>query len=488
MRRTAAARSLRSYVPERLLFGLGSLIFVFGGVGPNSAWAFGAAVVFVLGTRWLWRPGEPPILLYVFFFQWMQVSLPIFHANWMGLSLNEYGEVRGNAEFAAWLSLAAMALLAAGMRLGARGPSRQAVEAARQQARSLRAGTVFRVYFVAFAAAGVAQSVAGYGGGLTQPLLAVAGIRWTLFFVLAYVCFLQGAAASRYWIMAFALELGLSLGGFFSGFRTVFMFTLFAMFAAGVRIRPRQALGLGAFGVLLLGMGVVWTAVKMDYRDYLSGGTGQQVITVPYGERLAKLGELVAALDGPALVDGFQTMLFRIGYIGYFAKVLDRVPAQFPHTEGAIWGDAILRPLMPRLLFPDKPVVDDSERTAYYTGDRINPGTSVSIGWLAEAYIDFGVFGTLAVSLGYGYMLGRLYRWLLRGRYTKGLLGMGIGSAVLLGASAFESSATKLIAGLAVGLLATWVFARWIVPHSVPWLRPRGSRRAIAGPAPGPVA
>ena len=139
--------------------------------------------------------------------------------------------------------------------------------------------------------------------------------------------------------------------------------------------------------------GIVWSAIKGEYRAYVSGGEHAQIVTVGFGDRMAKLGELVSALDREALADGADRLVKRITYVEFFGAVLLYVPAVAPHEDGAIWWDAIIRPFMPRLFFPDKGIIDDSERTNKYTGLGVSGsdvGTSISIGYFGEAYIDFG--------------------------------------------------------------------------------------------------
>ena len=60
-------------------------LFLIAGFGVNSLLAFFAIVVLVVGCILLWRPGEAPILLFVFGYQWLQASISVFHANWLGV-------------------------------------------------------------------------------------------------------------------------------------------------------------------------------------------------------------------------------------------------------------------------------------------------------------------------------------------------------------------------------------------------------------------
>jgi len=469
----SVVRRLSQFVPHQLLLIASVILFVTVGVGPNYILVIASILAFLLGVSWLWRPGETPILLYLFFFQWLQVSLPVFHANWLGLSLHEYSLLHGNIHLAFFISLIGLVIVALGIRLGAKRQSFSVVEISSYQGHVISIKRIFWLYLFSFVIATYTESIEGSFGGLRQILLAFLSIRWALYFVLAYVSFIQKKVMLHYLGFAFLLEFLISIGGFFSDFKTVFLFTLFAIFATRVKVSAKQLVVLTALGAFLLFLGVIWSSVKIEYRDYVSGGTGQQVVQAGSVERINKLTDMVSALDTGGLSDGFERLLRRTGYIEFFGRVIDVVPGHLSHTNGSIWWDALTRPLMPRLLFPDKASINDTQRTTAYTGVLFQGATSVSLGYMAEAYIDFGIYGMMLLLLAYGYVLGRLYKWLIEGRYTHGLLGMGIASSVLFVATAFESSATKVIGGVAVSVLVTWSFARWYVPKFSPWLRAR---------------
>ena len=129
----------------------------------------------------------------------------------------------------------------------------------------------------------------------------------------------------------------------------------------------------------------------------------------------------------------------------FFGVVLVNVPASLPHTLGAILWDAIIRPFMPRLLFVDKDEIDDTARTNFYTGGLAgsSEGTSISLGYIAEAYIDFGAFGMFAALAAIGVFYGAIYRALLRWRASRGLLGMAMATAVLTSAAPWRTASPK---------------------------------------------
>ena len=64
----------------------------------------------------------------------------------------------------------------------------------------------------------------------------------------------------------------------------------------------RALLGAGVLAVLVVALSIVWTAVKSDYRNFVSGGQAGQIVTVDYMARFAKLYKLVGNLDLGALM------------------------------------------------------------------------------------------------------------------------------------------------------------------------------------------
>jgi hypothetical protein len=282
-----------------------------------------------------------------------------------------------------------------------------------------------------------------------------------------------------FFAIAFGAELAQGLGGFFSDFKTVFLFTLLAAAASGKRFSPRTIFGLGTLVALLILFGIVWNAVKGDYRTFVAGGDEKsQAVVVNYGDAVAKLAELIGGLDSEALVKSSKTVVERLTYVELFGIVIDYVPSILPHENGALMWDAIRRPFMPRILFSDKSAIDDTERTNLYTGGVAGnyAGTSISLGWIAEAYIDFGEYLMVTAILLIGYFYGRLYRWYLGGPATKGLLGFAFIPTVLMQASLLESSFTKVFGGVVVSCLIVWLIGKFAVQRWCPWLVPTAPR------------
>jgi hypothetical protein len=450
-------------------------LLLIAGTGPNLLLALLSVAVLVLGCALVWRPGESPVLLYTFIYPWVQGSVAVFHANWLGIDIAEYSPYPGDMQSAAVLSLLGLLALAVGMRLGA-GP-RRAVAALdlHQTALSQPIARWFRLYALTWGMSFAALSFAWVFPGLYQPMLALAALRWAFFFMLAFAYFVHRRNRGRLFPLAFLFELVAGIGGYFADFKTVLIVTLFALLASGVRVAPMRVLGSGVLASLTVALGIVWTAIKGEFRGFISGGQAEQVVTVDYTTRLAKLYELVSNLGLDALMSAADQLMRRLSYVEFFSAVIVYVPTSTPHTLGAILWDAIIRPFLPRLLFVDKDAIDDTARTNMYTGGLggSSEGTSVSLGYIAEAYIDFGAFGMFAALLGIGLLYGTIYRALLRWRRSRGFLGMAMATAILAGVGPLENSFTKVFGGVITSLIVAGLLITFVVPRLAPWLARR---------------
>lgn len=463
----------KTQLPPATVAVAGVLLAIFG-LGPNGLLTLCSIGALLLGTWLLWRPAESPILLFVFCIQWLQASIKIYNANWLNKDVSAISDFGGDIRAAILLSVSGAIVLAVGMRLGA-GPWRPHEGlATRYTALAYPPNVWFKLYCGAFLTAFLAQSFAWAVPGLSQPLLALASLKWAFYWMLAYATFVHGRGNRIYLALALATELVLGVGGYFSDFKTVLFFTSLALVAAGVRVSVARAIGLSALIAVTFFAGIIWTAVKKDYRNIVSGGEKSQIVVLDYSDRTNALIKLVTGLNGNKLGAATQGMFDRLSYVDFFGIVLDTVPFQLPYENGGLWLDAITRPFMPRLFFPDKAIIDDSERTNYYTGLAVagsEAGTSISLGYMAESYIDFGSPLMMVPILGLGLVLGAFYRKMIALDRPRPFLGAGLATSAIYGASFLESSITKVFGGLVVTVLMSWVISRYIAPRYVPWLR-----------------
>jgi len=240
-----------------------------------------------------------------------------------------------------------------------------------------------------------------------------------------------------------------------------------------------KGLVLGA--VLTAGMvylGCVWMSIKGPYREFLNQGTGQQVVLVSPQERVVKLGDLLAGWSTADLADGAERLVKRIEYVDYFSVVLSTVPAVVPYQDGLIWRRAVEN-LIPRLFWPGKPVLNDSDITRAYTGIMVagaNEGTSIGIGYMAESYVDFGPVGMFVPILLLGVLWGAIYAYFLS-RPHPAAVNCAFAAVALMDTVGYESSATKIVAGLVLRLLFLGLLLRYVMPKVEVWLT---GRRRVA--------
>jgi hypothetical protein len=446
-------------------------IFLLGGFGPNSLLALASVLVLLTGCLLLWRPGEAPVLFFTFAFPWLGASIAIFHANWLDLDVTAYSEFGGNIQTATVLTLFGLLALAFGMRVGAGRCRMHEFVGAREMALSQPMDRWFRLYAVALGVSFLALAWVWVVPGLSQVLIALAGLKWAFFFMLAYASFVRGGA-SLYFLAAFLVEIVLGISGYFADFKIPFFVTLFAAAAAGVRVSLRAMIGMGVLGAMLVVFGIVWTAVKFEYREFVAGGQSAQALNVDIVTRLNKIAELVTELDGEKFGDGADKMLRRLSYVNFFGVVLDYVPALIPHQNGAILLDAVTRPFTPRIFFPNKTVIDDTERTNIYTGGLAGnyEATSVGLGYVAECYIDFGAWEMMIALFLIGYFYGKIYSHFVRSRAASNLLGIATASAILVGVGTLENSITKVFGGVTASVLVAWLMIWFVIPRWCPWL------------------
>lgn len=453
----SAAGTDRQRLPPGTWWLVGAIAILFSW-GPNFELLVLSVTVLVIGSALCWRPGEPAVILFLFGYQWLQASIGIFVANVADEPIQEMAALSNpDMPGATALTLVGLLFLFAFLRLAAGAPFTSLATLARQQAKTLAPSRLWIIYLTSALAALAFTYASGFAEGFRQPLLAFANVKWAAFVIVAYAAFVQGGRAVNLFVVIFAVELIFSLGGYFSSFQQVFVYTFIALIGANVRLSAARAGALMLLVVMAIALAVIWTAIKADYRAYLNAGSGQQVITVNWTDRTTKLLDMATSVTGEQLQQGAVALVARLTYVEFFGAAMNFVPAIRPHTDGAIWGEALLHPLTPRFLFPNKPITDDSAQVREYTGVQVagwNEGTQISIGYFGESYIDFGAVGMMFPLALYGLAAGAMYRSVLRFRHFHGLIGAAFAVPLIMGGSHIGVSTEKLVGGLVATYLA----------------------------------
>lgn len=454
-------------------FGLGSLLVLLAlalstatvNAGPTIA----AVLSFALIVQLQWRPGLPPALLFMCLMQWLQGALMVLHADFLGVDLRTQTLAR-HIEEATYYTLGWVAMIAVGAFL----VTRRITVASAATTTSIhfsfrRLLVVYAVWTFALLAVGPVAPAQ-----LHQVVETLEVLRWALVFAI----FAQGSSMPYGGVIVVGIlgfEIVVGFLSFFSEFKIPLYVVALALMSAGYRPTPRQYATLAGVFVVTLYLGIVWSSIKMEYRNELNGGRGTstQEVVLTTGEMIDAFIGLVGTVDAERLEKGADQLVRRIAYVEYFGYVLGYVPSVRAHEDGRLWLNALGHVLIPRLLFPDKPGLEsDSMITERYTGIDMgdNPGTSITIGVPAETYVDLGPVWMFAVPLLLGVMYGSVYRFFVTKRYG-GPIAQGTAVAFHLSLTSVGAASTKILGGYLSLLIVTLLLWRFGWPFLARLLR-----------------
>jgi hypothetical protein len=148
----------------------------------------------------------------------------------------------------------------------------------------------------------------------------------------------------------------------------------------------------------------------------------------------------------------------RTSLLTQVAHVLDVTPSQVPFQDGQTYGYFVVS-LIPRFVWPDKPNVNEANRfyqLAFGLSDRRSvEATSISVGSMAEGYINFGWTGVVTVMFGIGLFL-KIYEDTFLRSLSNDLL-VAIGIALLFDLFAVEGQLGQYLGGVMQKILLSFL-------------------------------
>lgn len=471
---------------QRLFMVVGLLALGFGPFARDPvAFCVGAILPYLL-LRIINCPGMPVAVVYLVIWQWAQTFARVLQTFPDGEALGA-GLYGPNVERAYWYMLASVLVLALCMRLTlGRLPTPTAKDRmahARWQPRDLVVlyfGTLVLSVLVRFS--GIAT------GALEQPISALLYVK-TLVLFLLFANVLTTKQGGNYALLAILIETVTGFTGILSDFKAVFIFL--ALAAVAVRLRWTFAMGVGAvaWGVVLISLALFWTSVKTEYRQIATGTDGSQLVTASLGDRLGYLGSRALS---PGAIDWSRAsylLLIRFAYVDIFGSVITVQEASRDGSFMRQWSDGLSHVLQPRFLFPDKPPLSDSEvYVRLARGDpteEVRAGTSISVGYMAENFVDLGFPGMLIGIAAIGLAAGTIYRFFMTRKIPvmvrEGTLLVLVYS---IGRDGVEISLPKILGALIMSTLVYLMLAKFAYPRVLEWLDrpPGGSKTVTRGP------
>lgn len=316
--------------------------------------------------------------------------------------------------------------------------------------------------------------------GLGQQFEAASRLKIVAEFLL-FVTVLATGRGGKLMMAAMLVEIIIGFSGLLSDFRGVFIYLAMAAIAARVAVGPTAILGGVVWFSVLLALGLFWTAVKNEYRDFATGGEETQHFSVPLSERFAYLGNLALS---PGDIDwrlASYAMLARFAYVDIFGSVISAQETSRDREVVRQWGEAFDHVFKPRVFFPDKPALSDTETYARLTGTDpylvLRASTSISVGYITENYVDFGFPGMLASMFGIGLMIAVVCRVFMRSRWLPWMVRQGIVLAFLynIAGPGVEASLPKLFGSIVMFFLVYLLLVKFVLPVGLKWLDTRAA-------------
>jgi hypothetical protein len=138
--------------------------------------------------------------------------------------------------------------------------------------------------------------------------------------------------------------------------------------------------------------------------------------------------------------------------------------------------------IKPRFLFPGKAPLSDTEvYVRLARGDaseQVRLGTSISVGYMAENFVDLGFPGMLGGIFVLGLMYGVVIRYFMAMRLPWILReGLALGFVYIVAQNGMEMSLPKMLGAAVMYFLVYTLLARFVFPSALGWLKGRSAFR-----------
>ncbi len=436
----------------------------------NGIILFAGMFIFFLLFYNLQQPFKPSVFTIILLYHFIQISAAVWQSNNLGQDINYRSN---NTIYAIIVSYVGLFCIFLPIIYYQNKIPKLTLDKLKQHANRLSIEKTFKVYVVGFFVMNALTGVAFFIPSLTQIIFSLGNIKWFLFLLFGSQVILKNRMNKELYIFC-AIEFALGLFSYFSDFKTVIFFIaiLGLTFISVVRFN-RMIIGVLALVVLIFG-GIFWTSIKSEYRTFLNKGSNTQSVQVDKGDALNKLIELSEKTTGNSFTDATDNFLDRLQYMFHLAKTMDRVPTVIPYQNGANLGSTLSFVLTPRVLNPDKGVYDASKRASKYTGIQylgVKRGVSVSLGYFADCYIDFGYIGMFFPLLILGLIFGSSYFYFVRKSSSNYVFNFAVVGAIYLELFAFESDSIFLVGRLYVNLLIFFLLKMFLFPKLTAYIQ-----------------
>ena len=437
----------------------------------NGIYLIACTLCFFLILYNLQQPYKSSVFSLLFIYHFLQIITGVLLTTYLGNDINYQNENMGVATLLCLVGL--LVMFTPIIYFQNKIPTLN-IGILKKHAFQLSINRSFYAYLIAFLIAGFLAGIRFIYPGYTQIIVSLINIKWFFFLLFGFQSILKNKRRREFYFFI-SLEIVLGFASFFSDFKTVIFYVIILYLTLLFRVTTKRLIISLLFGTIIFFAVLFWTSIKTQYRFFLNKGSSSQAVQVSKNEALNKLYELSSG--GVTNYNSATSILLdRLQATQNFALTISRVPTIIPYQNGKNWSETFEFVLTPRLFNPNKHSLDFSEKVTKYTGIThagLSQGTSFSLGYFVDCYIDFGMYGMMIPLFLIGLFYGYVHFYFIKNSSRNILFNYSVAGALFMEFFALEMDNTyllgRLFAAVLTFLLLRKLFFPWLIQYlSVP--------------------
>lgn len=188
---------------------------------------------------------------------------------------------------------------------------------------------------------------------------------------------------------------------------------VFAIFFTSVYLMKNKISKWKIAGLAIIGFLGLFTlqSVKYSYRLVVWDENFE-------GSKIAVLSKLlverIANFDKTNFKEIGAGVNIRLNQGWILTSVMENIPHKTPIAEGAYLKKELIGLLLPRFLYPDKPIVGDHAKFKYFSGWTLSASVAMNVGIIGDGYGNYGKTGGIIFCFVFGMALGYTFRLFYR--------------------------------------------------------------------------
>jgi hypothetical protein len=389
-----------------LLYLFIAILFIFFSAQPFLVLC--SFILLFIIFKLFWNSKEPKVIFVGLAFFWLSIVTKVFYADIVGVSYESLS-ISSRILETTFIALISLLVFSIGVYVTSRNIE-NSIFISYSENFNYKANKVIILYIILTVIGLFLKALLFVFPAFSQLFNAFLQFKLGLLFLLIHT------QKNSQWllILIIAFELLFSLVSFFSPFKDILITVAIVISFYPLRKSKTQVVKYSIFFLSTIFLMLLWQTIKGEYREFLNKGTRTQSVQVSNSEAIIKIWELVQdAKPFSSDNDIIYQSIDRLSYIEFFSQAMVKVPDEIPYENGKIWLNNISHILLPRILNPDKKSIDDSQMVNAYCMRKVstaNEGTSFSLGFIAESYIDFGKYLMYIPIFLVGCMIGAVYK------------------------------------------------------------------------------